>query len=169
MAEQTPEEELAPVPPFTHVSWDRFKRMRMRSQEEDPAPEPLGNFAWDPIRGYNHIWDRPYRVQSQEEMDALDSEQPSEPWWVKNAQDPATRTQWVLIGPCGCAQGVLEGTEAENAILALGQFYESMTELEAALKAGVQIRMMSHQRYAALYSEHLSSNYVCPHKPKVKF
>lgn len=91
------------------------------------------------------------------------------PWWMNNSQDPQIRTQWVLIDPCGCAQGVLEGTEAPGPIQAMEEFYDSTEELEAALKAGVTIRQMTHAEYHYSYADHLDTDWQCPHRPALSF
>lgn len=86
------------------------------------------------------------------------------PWW---AQEP--RTQWVLLRPCGCAQGVLEGSEATTMLDAWSNFYEEPWMAKEAHDKGVRIIWVDHEIYVDKYSEQMRLDWVCPHKTKSGF
>ncbi len=83
-----------------------------------------------------------------------------------------TRNQWVALDACGCAIGVMEAEESTTALppattdecdAALAEFYEVGTELIAAVRRGVKMIRVPHDRYEALYAAQVSGTYACPH------
>jgi hypothetical protein len=125
----------------------------------------------DPNSGYRWLESeppKPWSMNVYEERDAPRFEPNFRPWWLNN-EDPNTRTQWVLIQPCGCAVGVLDGRAADNALGALAEFYDGIEDASEALKAGTTLRKMTHAEYYDKYAQHMSLDWECPHVPQPSF
>lgn len=86
------------------------------------------------------------------------------PWWAQEA-----RSQWILLRPCGCAEGVLEGSEAANEDDAWAQFYDTPWIRQEAHKKGVRIIEVDHEVYVERYFKQMKPGWVCPHKTKLGF
>lgn len=86
------------------------------------------------------------------------------PWWAQEA-----RCQWVLLSPCGCAQGVMEGSEALDVTEAWSGFYDYPWLATEARKKGFRVIQVDHEYYVAKYSKQMELDWVCPHKTKLGF
>ncbi len=82
------------------------------------------------------------------------------------------RQQWVFLGECGCAFGVLEHRGHSQAG-AWRDFYDEGTPgrtekaIGAAVASGVSVVQVDHDRYVAEFMTHMYSTWQCPHVPAV--
>jgi hypothetical protein len=86
------------------------------------------------------------------------------------SEDPALRRQWVLLMSCGCAVGVLEGSEAVDDWEALKEFFpDPHVRRTEYFERGMSLRNISHQTYEDTYLEHMTMEYRCPHQKPQPF
>lgn len=111
--------------------------------------------------GYAHSWE--------DEIDQEDTQVISKPWYVTQDETPGNKYDWVLVAPCGCAQGVMNGAEAKHGYAAMAEFYDSAYEMGEALSKGYRVLLVTHEEYSKGYRLHMLEEWECPHKDERGF
>lgn len=69
--------------------------------------------------------------------------------------------QWLLIGPCGCPFGVMEGYLAANETEAFAEMYDDAESISAAQRRGMETRLIPFEEYIRDYYDAMHA--PCPH------